>query len=117
MTFTFTVTVEVERTQGKFATREELAEQLREAIEGADPGQLEGDNGGEYEVSSFEVEETETPKPERRRKVSGITPLAPVAAPARYGLHTPSCPPDCQRHYTLDEARVKFGKPRPEVQG
>ena len=49
------VSIEVQRTQGKFATRDELAEQIRDAIESADPGQLDGDNGGEYEVTSWEV--------------------------------------------------------------
>lgn len=55
MRFVFQVEVEVERTEGKFATRDELAEQLMEELEGADPGDLEGDSGGEYEVTSFEV--------------------------------------------------------------
>lgn len=56
MKFTFTVHVEVERTQGKFAPRYELADQLMEALDGANPDTLTGDNG-EYEVSSWEVEE------------------------------------------------------------
>lgn len=55
--FTFTVTVEVERREGKFAARDEIVEQLRDAIESADPGEVEGDNGGVYEVVSFEVSE------------------------------------------------------------
>lgn len=53
--FTFTVTVEVERTEGKFAGREEIAEAIREELESADPGTVEGENGGQYEVVSFEV--------------------------------------------------------------
>jgi hypothetical protein len=106
MTFTFTVTVEVERTQGKFATREELAEQIISELEGANPGTLEGENGGEYEVSDFTVEETATPKPERRRKVAPVAPaafaapVAPVPAPApladahaHVGPCGPLCPP------------------------
>lgn len=71
MSFTFTVTVEVERTQGKFATREELAEQIIAELEGANPGTLEGENGGEYEVSDFSVEETpELKMPRKRRNVT-----------------------------------------------
>jgi len=66
MRFTFVVEAEVERTQGKFATREELAEQIQAELEGADPGSLEGENGGEYEVTSFEVSpQDEAPKPKR----------------------------------------------------
>lgn len=55
MQFTFTVSVEVNRTEGKFASRDELEEQLIEEISGADPGQLEGENGGQYEVTNWEV--------------------------------------------------------------
>jgi len=53
--FTFTVTVEVEKMAGPFASRDELADQIREAIEGADPGDLYGDNGGEYGVTTWDV--------------------------------------------------------------
>lgn len=58
MKFTFTVEVEVERVQGKFASRDEIAEQLREAVKGADPGSVDGvgaDGDSEYEVTSWEV--------------------------------------------------------------
>jgi hypothetical protein len=57
MRFVFQVEIEVERTEGKFASRDELSEQLAEAIESADPGSVEGDNGGQYEVIAFEVSE------------------------------------------------------------
>lgn len=73
-TFRFIVTVDVERSEGKFATRDELADQLREAIEGADPGDLEGENGGSYSVSSWEVEEEAVPKTKRVRKSLTQTP-------------------------------------------
>lgn len=55
MKFEFKITAEVERTEGKFASRDELEEQLVEAIEGADPQQVEGDGGGVYEVVAWEV--------------------------------------------------------------
>jgi hypothetical protein len=55
MQFSFTVNVETERTEGKFASKDELADQIQEAIESADPGELEGENGGTYEVTSWEV--------------------------------------------------------------
>lgn len=60
MKFRFQVEIEVERIEGKFATRDELGEQLLEAIESADPGSVEGDNGGQYEVILFET--TEVPR-------------------------------------------------------
>lgn len=55
MKFTFKVEAEAERSQGKFATKDELAEQIMSELEGADPGSLTGDNGGEYEITSWEV--------------------------------------------------------------
>jgi hypothetical protein len=54
--FTFKVTVEVERVEGKFASRDEIMEQLADALESADPGAVSGDNGGEYEVTSWAVD-------------------------------------------------------------
>lgn len=55
--FTFTINVEVEREEGKFASRDEIAEQIREAIESADPGSIEGEAGGSYSVVTWEVTE------------------------------------------------------------
>ncbi|MFD5864377.1 hypothetical protein ACFWGP_05460 [Agromyces sp. NPDC127015] len=60
--FTFTVTVEVERTTGKFAARDEMADAIREELEGSDPGGLYGlgaDGESEYDVTSWEVDEAE----------------------------------------------------------
>lgn len=57
MRFVFTVEVQVERIQGKFASRDEIAEQIQEALESAAPDSLTGENGGEYEVVSFDVSE------------------------------------------------------------
>jgi hypothetical protein len=53
--FIFTVTVEVERSEGKFATRDELQEQIMEALTSADPGQIDGENGGIYTTVNWEV--------------------------------------------------------------
>ena len=50
------VTVELERETGKFASKDEMAEQLIEEIEGADPGSLTGENEGEYNVVEWTVE-------------------------------------------------------------
>lgn len=58
--FTFTVNVEVTRESGKFATRDEMADQIRDALESADPGYLSGigyDGDSEYIVDGWEVEE------------------------------------------------------------
>ncbi len=62
--FTFTVNVEVTRTSGKFASRDEIAEALIEEIEGADPSSiynLGADGESEYEIDSWEVEEIPDP--------------------------------------------------------
>lgn len=68
MRFVFVVEVEVERDSGPFASKDELADQLVEAIEGADPGSLDGDAGGSYSVSDFRVErDVEAEKPRRKR--------------------------------------------------
>jgi hypothetical protein len=61
-TFQFLVTVEVDRETGKFAPRDELADKLREAIESADPSTLDCDNGGQYTVNSFDVQDYVEPK-------------------------------------------------------
>lgn len=58
--FTFTVHVELERESGKFATREEMAEQLLDWLENADQGTLDGigaDGDSTYETTNWEVEE------------------------------------------------------------
>lgn len=60
--FTFTVEVELERTEGKFAARDEMADELREAIESADPGSIDGigaDGMTSYEVTSWEVSDND----------------------------------------------------------
>lgn len=56
MDFKFEVSVSVERTQGKFASRDEIEEALQSELEGADPGSVEGSEGGEYEVQDWSVE-------------------------------------------------------------
>lgn len=67
MEFSFVVNASVERLEGKFATREEIGDQLRAAIEGADPGTVDGENGGQYEVQSWDVEEdVEEAKPKAK---------------------------------------------------
>lgn len=55
MRFAFTVEVEATYESGKFASKDELADQIQEALEGGDPGQLEGDEGATYSVDSWTV--------------------------------------------------------------
>lgn len=58
--FTFTVTVELEREEGKFASREEMADAIREWLEGADEGSIYGlgaDGESTYATASWEVDE------------------------------------------------------------
>ena len=56
MQFEFKVSVEVERDEGKFASRDELEEELTQALAGADPGSIEGENGGRYSVVTWDVQ-------------------------------------------------------------
>lgn len=58
--FTFTVTIEVERESGKFMSRDEVAEQLLEGLEGADIGEVSGGSDGDsvMTVTSWEVTAT-----------------------------------------------------------
>lgn len=55
-TFKFTVEVTLERDQGKFVSRDEMAEQLADAIEQADPGSVDVDEST-YSVSDWTVNE------------------------------------------------------------
>lgn len=57
MKFTFIVEVEVGHVEGKFAARDEISSQIMEALESADPGTYEGDNGGSYETAEWLVSE------------------------------------------------------------
>lgn len=59
--FAFTVTVEIERESGKFASREEIAEVLIEWLESADQGTVDGigaDGESSYSTTSWEVDES-----------------------------------------------------------
>lgn len=55
MKFKFEVEVEVERIEGKFASRDDIGEQIKEALESADPGDFVGENEGEYQVADWSV--------------------------------------------------------------
>lgn len=57
MVLNFTGTAEVERSSGKFVSREEIAEKIAEAIAQAGPGLngLGADGDSHYELQSIEV--------------------------------------------------------------
>lgn len=60
MSFKFTIEVEVERVSGKFASKDEIADQIREALDSADPGTISNvgaDSDSEYEVVNWSVED------------------------------------------------------------
>lgn len=59
MEFDFAVRVELEHSEGRFASRDEMRDQLVEALEEANPGDLMGENDGQYMVPTWEVEERE----------------------------------------------------------
>jgi Zn finger protein HypA/HybF involved in hydrogenase expression len=75
MRFVFKVEVEVTRTEGKFATRDEISEQIMEALESADPGQIEGGEGGQYETAAWDVSEEPAPKTARKVKRIADSPI------------------------------------------
>ncbi len=50
-----TVEAEVDHITGVFASKDEITDQIVDAIESADYGQWSGDNGGEYETSDWTV--------------------------------------------------------------
>lgn len=74
MRFTFTVEVEVERQEGKFASRDEVLEALTSALEEAqDNAGLDGlgaDGLSVYEATDWSVTEEPQPKRARRPKLS-----------------------------------------------
>ena len=58
MKFEFTVSVEVERVQGKFAGKDEIEEAIQEALDDANPSTIGGvgaDGDSEYEVTDWSV--------------------------------------------------------------
>lgn len=65
MDFKFEIWASVERTQGKFASRDEIEGELIEALESANPGSISASEGGEYEVGDWEVVAIEIKKKRR----------------------------------------------------
>jgi len=90
MKIQFLVTVEVNHLTGKFASREEIEEQVREALESADPGGSEGGEGGEYETADWSVDEYVEPKLVKMKRAASpaakepdpVVDTSPAPAPA-----------------------------------
>lgn len=55
MKIILTVEIELDHREGIFAGKDELAEYLKDEIEGMDPGEVEGDNGGIYNITDWSV--------------------------------------------------------------
>lgn len=66
MRFDITVTVEVERVSGKFVSRDDIENELIDAVEQADPSSIDVDES-EYEVTDWAV--TVAAPPRKTRKV------------------------------------------------
>lgn len=56
-TVRFTVTAELSKVSGKFTSKDELAGDIQDALEGADPGSIDPTGEGEYEVTGWLVME------------------------------------------------------------
>lgn len=63
MHFRFIVEGDAERTEGKFESRDTIISAIAEELEGADPGEVEGDNGGTYAINEWNVTEDEVKPP------------------------------------------------------
>lgn len=59
------IEAEVEKTSGKFVSREALGEEIVSELQGADPGSLSVDDS-EYDVTSWEVELDDAPTARRQ---------------------------------------------------
>jgi len=57
MNIEFRIIVSVSRQRGKFASHDELAQQIADALDQANPGELTGENGGEYTVDEWDIQE------------------------------------------------------------
>lgn len=67
MHFRIIIEGDAERTEGKFESRDTIIGAIIEELEGADPGEVEGDNGGTYAINEWNVTEDET-KPAAKGK-------------------------------------------------
>lgn len=67
--FRFVVEATLDRTEGKFASRDEMLERLQDALDSANPGTVDGvgsDGTSTYEVTDWSVEEEPAPTMRKR---------------------------------------------------
>jgi hypothetical protein len=57
MKFKFEIEVEVERTTGKFVSKDDIRAGIESALTDADPGTMTVGDNSEYETTSWEVSE------------------------------------------------------------
>lgn len=76
----FTIEATLEKTSGKFVSGEDLAEEIKGEIEGADPGSVSVDDS-EYDVTSWSVSYDGTASEARRAARGGQS--APARDPSR----------------------------------
>lgn len=87
MNFSFTVNASVERTEGKFESRETIEAELVEALDGANPSSIEGENGGTYEVQDWSVDASPGPTDKKKAKAATKDPTpAPVIGRLIYDI-------------------------------
>lgn len=77
MHFTFNIEIDIERITGKFASRDEISglifDEISSAIDNLDLSSCGPDSASEYEISHYDVEEQEQPKPVKKPKAKTIT--------------------------------------------
>lgn len=56
-TLTYKIIATLDHVSGKFASKEEISSQILDELENLSIGILEGDNGGEYEITGWEITE------------------------------------------------------------
>lgn len=85
MEFVFEIRATADYQQGKFASRDDLSEQIQSELESADPGSLTSENDGEYEISNWEVEEIPQVKPRAYSDARALDEIAHLVATAGKG--------------------------------
>lgn len=82
MIFKFEVTVEVERTQGKFASRDTIESVIQDVLSDSNPDEITTDEDAQYNITSWDVDAMPAPKRKRAKKAFkpkfGLIHTAPV---------------------------------------
>jgi hypothetical protein len=73
--FEFTVSIEAERMEGKFAGRDELSGALMEMLEGANEGSIDGvgaDGSSTYEIQAWDINEESVQPMTKRNRINAL---------------------------------------------